>query len=256
MKNKGVKKIAAVSFLALAGLCLAGCSARNSAPASTDELQDRFEAALQTGDTNAIFALYYRSGTNDMSLPATFWSHALAQYLSDHSTNDLHASSSLLPLPQNFETESVINGIRFRPDVTILGMIDGRLPGWNIEIPYGKRGGHFYLAGTTRERIYEPKVKEMAYSIAISSTNFTVPTAYSLAVIYTQNGKDVEKHFTGTNWFHSLFWGNELKSCVLKKTSGDNNSLKIEIREGLTNKLFDSETTPATDTIAYKGSPS
>ena len=166
-------------------------------------------------------------------------------------------------LYEDYETESVMNGIRYKPNVTVLGMIEGFLSvndngtntSWGTQLPYGEKNGRFYLAGTTTEKIYEPKVKETPFQITITRTNYSVPTAYALSYVYLQNDQEIKKTFAGTNTFRRLIWANELKSCVLRKLSEDNDMLKLEIIEISTNRLLtllNSETSSTNAPIVYE----
>jgi len=132
---------------------------------------------------------------------------------------------------------------------------NGTNTSWGAEFPYGERKGGFYFAGTTAEKIYEPKVKEKPFQITITRTNSSVPTAYAFSYVYLQNDQEIKKTFTGTNTFRRLVWANELTSCVLRKLSDDKDLIKLEISELSTNKLLtllDSETSSKNAPIIYE----
>lgn len=259
-----MKKLLAVSLFAFAAAFNSFCAPANPPPTSAEQLRSEFEAALKVGDTNAILSLYNWDGvSNGMKKMRDVAFHGLAEFLAKYPTNEMHTFVRLRPLRDGYEMESVSDGIRYRPNVSVAGMIQGTLSvddhgtntSWGMEIPYGEKNGGFYFAGATTEKIYEPKVKENLFEVDVGTTNLTESTAYVISFVYLQNDQEINKSFTGTNEFHKFVSGNELKSCVLRKISDDNNSLKLEIQEFSTNKLLtlvDSETSSTNTPIIYE----
>ena len=259
-----MKKFLAVLLLAFAAVFNSFSAPANPPPASAEQLRSALEAALKAGDTNAILSLYNRDGvSNSIDLYLSRAIQGWSAFRSKYPTNRLRASVWLWPLRDDYETEGIINGIRYRPNVSVVGMIDGSLSvddngtntSWGTEFPYGEKNGGFYFAGTITEKIYEPKEKEKPFLIAVTSTNRSALTSYAISYVYLQNNQEIKKTFTGTNTFQRYIWANELKSCILRKLSDDKNSLKLEISGFSTNKflkLLDSETSSTNTTIIYE----
>jgi hypothetical protein len=258
-----MNKLLAMLLLAFAAV-LNSCAPAYRAPASADGLKGRFEAALKAGDTNAILSLCNWDGVpNRMAPSLSSVIRGWSEFRSKYPSNQLHASVWLRPLREDYETEGIMNGIRYRPNVSVVGMIEGSLSvddngtntSWGAVFPYGERKGGFYFAGTITEKIYEPKVKEKPFQITITRTNYSVPTAYAVTYVYLQNDREIKKTFTGTNGFYRLIWANELKSCVLRKISGEKDLLRLEISQLSTNKLLtllDSKTSSTNAPIIYE----
>lgn len=259
-----MKKLLPMLLIASVAL-LNSCAPPNNAPTSADELKERFETALATGDTNAFLSLYNWDGVpNRMDPSLARIIQGWTEFRLKFPSNELQASVWLWPLREDYETEAIINGIRYRPNVSVIGMIQGSMnvndngtnTGWGPMIPYGTKDGRFYFAGTTTEKIYEPKVKETLFEITVTRTNFSTPTAYALSYVYFQNNQEIKKAFTGTNGFRRLVSANDLNSCVLRKLSNDNVLLTLEITEISTNKitkLLDSEISSTNTPLVYEG---
>jgi hypothetical protein len=236
----------------------------NQPSTSAEQLRSELEVALKAKDTNAFLGLFNWEGvSNKTNGYANVVAKRLSEFFLKYTTNSIRPNVYLQPLPEDFETEGVVNGFRYRPNVFVKGMMQFSLSvldngtnfGDGAQIPYGETNGDFYFAGTTREKIYEPKVKEKPFQITVTSTNFSMPTAYTISYVYLQNDQEIKKTFTCTNSLRRLVWGNELKSCILRKLSSDDNLLKLEISELSTNKsltLLDSETSFTNTPIIYE----
>ncbi len=226
--------------------------------ASEQELEDRFETALKARDTNAIFALYNLQGVSDKMKPALVTSR-MWKGLTEAPNNGTRVSSELLPLPTNYETEMVRDGIRYTPNVSLLGMISGNLSweengtnfGRGFQFPYGKQGDRYYLAGSAETRIYEPKTKDKALLISVATSNNQAVAAFSGTFTYVQNGQEIEKEIKGPASFNRVAFGDYVKSCVVRKTSDDQNSLQVTISENGSN-VFSSGWVHTTNQIVYE----
>ena len=253
------------------------------APASAQELVSRLQAALQAGDTNAVEALFNWHGISSRTKP--MMPQPLAHVL-EHTGGTLRADVKLRTLPADFETEAVRDGIRYRPNVTLRGMvsmsvsglIDGTNVGSSVVIPYGQAGRAFFLAGTAEERLYTPTAREKMFEIRVAglfATNGQVTVhpsnAAPFSVVYynvqradapsfegwfsyVQNGKEIRKEFSGKGYLQRLFWGDSIKSCTVCKTSDTNSSIQLVIAEEY-KTVFASEPVTTQEPISYKGEP-
>jgi hypothetical protein len=238
-------------------------------PTSVEQLRSEFEAALQAKDTNAILSLFNWEGvTSSTNSYPNVVAGKISQFLLQYPTNELEVFTRLRSLPDDFETEGVINGIRYRPNVSVTGMITGTLGvkrdgtnfSWGTQIPYGAKNGRFYFAGTTAEKIYEPKTRDRILVVAVSSGAISddSPT-FTGTCIYVQNGADIKRDIRGKGTAHKTFYGDYVKACTVKKTDGGSRPLNLEIHEGIVKDqkmvqttVFSGKTTATNDLITYE----
>ena len=116
------------------------------APTSAEQLRSELEAAVKSKNTNAIAALFNWTGVaGDMKemlieMPA---------YL----IKDDIAVVKLLPVPAGFEATNEVDGVRYFPNIPVIGIIDieSTRKGNSWKLPYGESAGNFYLSGTAQE---------------------------------------------------------------------------------------------------------
>jgi len=240
-----------------------------SPPTSVEQLRSEFEAALQTKNTNAILALFNWEGvTNSTNSYPNVVARKMSQFLLHYPTNELHVFARLRLLPNDFETEGIINGMRYRPNVSVVGMMEGSLGvtldgtnfSWGSLIPYGAKNGQFYFAGTTAEKIYEPKTRDRILVVTVSSGVISddAPT-FTGTCTYVQNGAEIKRDIRGKGAAHKTFYGDYVKACTLKKTDGGNRPLDLEINEGIVKDqtmvqttVFSGKTTATNALITYE----
>ncbi len=236
-----------------------GGAARNRAdaapPASEEQLLARFKSALENKDTNALMALVNWQGVPEPTrLP---WLFPVQQFLA-HLPAGAPVSVRCRPLPPDFETEMVRDGIRYLPNVELLGMVDysfavmnnGTNTGWSISMPYGTKGGSFYLAGTAGQKIYEPKTKDKVLTAQIDGVTFGPhTTTITGSCVYVQNGKELKKDFKGST--HILMFGDYIKSCIVQITSEDKQAPQLFINED-GKRVFESAKLDGKEPIVYE----
>ena len=122
--------------------------AAKDAPASPDELAKRLEQALKAKNQGAALELFCWDGVSkDMKDKQEAPMHILF----DEMGQGLELSSVKLgPLPPDFPVEQVLNGVKYRPNLPVLGVIHVMLaedvnPTEFIFV-YGKKDDTFYLS--------------------------------------------------------------------------------------------------------------
>jgi serine/threonine protein kinase len=226
-------------------------------PASEKELAARFELALKTRDTNAMSALYYWRG-----VPPYMKSFQLRMFdgLMKLPANDTRPSVRLGPVPAGSETEMVRDGIRYTPNISVLGVISGSIDwiengtncGWSVQyVPYGKKGDVFYLAGTSTTKIYTPKTKDKVLHISVGTSNYQTSVTFKGALAYVQNGRVIQKEISSSRYGGELFFGDYVQSCVVRKTSEDKGSIQLTVYED-GKKLFESRLVETQDPVVYE----
>jgi hypothetical protein len=213
------------------------------APGSAEELRSEFESALKDKDTNALAALFNWEGvsSNMQQLMTTSLGFIAKQDI---------ARVKLSPLPDGFKSGHEVRGVRYTPNVTVMGMIDIEYtkPGNAAHMPYGKKGNAFYVAGTTEEKLATSgKEKSLTFSV-VSSGSLDVET-YTGSYVYVKDGKETKQEMNGKGDFSKTFWGDYIKSCSVQKTSGK--SLKVEISED-GKPLFQSGTITGSEPVVYE----
>ena len=224
------------------------CVHAQNAPATADELLQRFEAAMKAKNASAVMTLLDWQGVSeDMKVSQQ---QIIGMICSQEVT-----SVKLSPLPANFRLEFERDGIRYRPNVAVVGVIDIQYAQkGNIgHMPYGKKDNAFYLSNTIQERISQPVTKEISLNISIAGTVLPKPVAFEGFYVYLKGGKEIRESILDTshagNYCHA-FWGDHIKSCVVWKKSLDG---KIQLLINENGKVvFESEWETSNKPIVYE----
>lgn len=130
------------------------------APSTADQLMKRFESAINAKDTNALIALVNWQGVSAKN-------KELASSLLTDDFNLEIDSVTLKPLPEDFQATNELDGIRYRPNVAPIGMIDVQFVKkenavQSTQLPYGKNSDGFWIPGTIEEKFSGPSKTELA----------------------------------------------------------------------------------------------
>lgn len=211
------------------------------APTSAEQLRSEFELALKAKNVNSLMELCYWQGVSDNM--KTMVGNAIA----DIPKRDFVAVK-LLPLPADFQATNELNGIRYRPSVNVVGLIEVEFAkaGNSMQLPYGKHGDAFYLSCTVEEKLPGPFTKAKALNIMVLGTADI--KSISGSCIFVQNGKEIEKNLGkgGTG-----FWGDYIKSCTIQKNPGEGGTMQLIIEED-GKQIFDSQETTDEEVIYEK----
>lgn len=130
-------------------------------PASAEQMRSELESAFKANDTNAVLSLINWDGVSE-------------QMKSFETKNTINAiqhgivAVKLAPLAANFELTRARNGVRFSPNLEVIGLIEIEFakkdtaettPRITRKMPYGKKGNAFYIAGTIEEKVTLPTTK-------------------------------------------------------------------------------------------------
>jgi hypothetical protein len=274
MAQPSMKKLLAVALFVFAAVLNSVPAATNQPPTSAEQLRSELEAAMKAKDIDGILALFYQAGVSNKNIA---WIHKSdwSKAFQEHPRSHLDGLAELKPRFEEDSYEKVANGFQMKPNLSVQGNIHatftlGSLGPGAIEsyfmadtyIPYGEMNGCFYLAGTTVQKIYEPKAPEKIFFLSVSPSLWPEPVAFTGTYIYVQNNKEIEKTINGTNTFQKIFWGDYVKSCTVQKTDGGKSSVKLEIKVSvikdpkekilIPTTVFSGETTSTNDSIAYE----
>lgn len=217
-----------------------------SPPASAEQLRSEFEAALKAKDTNAVLALINWKGVSAEMKSETVGEMA-------DMTGSAVASVKLLPLPADYQPTNEMDGVRYYPNVHVLGQINVETAekGNASQIPYGESSGVFYIAGTVQETFDAHAKKSISLGVMVMGRfPREAPGILTCSYVYAAGGKEKTASFQCTNNWSEAFWGDSIKSCQVAKISGLG-SFKLLITEnGKT--IFDSGMVKTNDSISYE----
>ena len=215
-------------------------------PGSPDQLREAVESALKTKDTNALAELVNWQGASDHMKSLT---GGVVKDLFKHP----YSAVKLIALPDGFRSVFERDGIRYSPNVSVVGMLEVDFSGMDrwVKLPYGKKNAGFYISCTVEEKVPGPVTKSK--TLAIMVTGSTGPDAQKLSgsFIYLQGGKEIKEAIDGKGNFNKSFWGEYIKSCTVRKTSSGDDPIQLMIMEdGKT--IFQSEEVTNNESIVYK----
>ena len=234
--------------LAVTALFLSTASAMTFAkgtPVSAEQLRGQLESAIKAKDTNAIISLFNLQGVaEDMKSIPEMMASSLAQ--------DEVASVKLSPLPADTELTNELNGVRYFPNVTVIGVIDieSKRPGNATQLPYGESAGNFYLSGTVKETFNSNAPKEKMLGVMFVGLFPKKSEVINGAYVFLKGGKELTEVVSFTNSMSYNFWGDGIKSCRFTNASSEG-SIKLRITEDGKN-IYDSGMIEQTNLISYE----
>jgi hypothetical protein len=220
-----------------------------SAPTSAEQLLKQFTKAVKAKDKEAVFGLFnWQNVTNEMKLQLQGFYDPIFQM----EVKDIQLTS----LPADFKSDCEINGVRYHPNVVVIGYINVKLVrGKNYSqeslIPYGKKNNAFYLAGTIEEGVSKSTGKEKSLNVSVMGLTAPKPVSFTGTFVYMKGGKEIKGDISGDQGNLSrAFWGDFIKSCKVQKIS-DFGSIQLTISEN-GKKVFESEEVKTNDPIIYE----
>jgi hypothetical protein len=159
----------------------------------------------------------------------------------------------LLPLPADFQPTNEVNGVRYAPNVLVVGTIDLQFTseGDSLQLPYGQKGGAFYIAGTTEQRMAVPAAKEKSLNITVMGSASPDAPTFSGSYVYVKAGKEITKELSGKGNRSEAFWGDYIRSCSVHKTSDKEGAISLLLSED-GKKIYESNEATAKDPIVYE----
>lgn len=209
----------------------------NAQPTTPEKLKDELTTAMKAQDKEKISALFNWEGVDpQMKEYSKRNINQMAEYPA--------AQIELLPLPEGFKTEFIRDGVRYTPNVKLEGIMrivygeDGPEGITDASIPYGAKDGKYYLPNTVSEKTSYKGPADKTINIGVVGISDEEPLKFEGQCIYIVSGEEKVKAFKGEGNITEAFWGQEVKSCKVKRTS-DSGSMKLNISvEG--NNIFTS----------------
>jgi len=254
MLMKHLLNVACLSFVITA--CGLTSALAKDAPTSADQLRSELESALKAKDTNAVMSLFNSDGgTNDWRESASM--REMMIMVQTHAMLQTNVTSiKLLPLPADFQSVQTNegNGLRSKFNVAVIGMIDVKSSNGSVEqLPYGKKGDDFFIAGTILE-----KIPGKHLNVAVLAGPNPSLLTFTGSWVYVAGGKEIKVNISDTTNRFKMCWGDYIKSCTIQRTS--TNSLDrpgfagwfyFDILEGGT-KVFESPQMTNEDRVVYE----
>lgn len=200
-------------------LCVIGAGLQSvcgkEPPASEQQLLAGVAAAFKAKDQAALVALVNWQGVSESmrSMHAAGLAELVKQEVK---------TVKLAPLPAGFKLEHELNGIRYRPNVAVVGVIEvqSAQAGNAVQIPYGKKDNAFYLVGTIEERFATPATKEKSLNVMVMGTTSPEPVVFEGNYVYMKGGQEIREEISGKGNRSKGFLGDHVKHCEVRKKSG------------------------------------
>lgn len=204
-------------FVCLNLVIIASSALANNPPASAEQLRSQLESAIKAKDRKAIEALSNERGVSDemKSLDGMLFDDLVKPDASIKSV-------ALLPLPKDFQLTNEVGGVRYIPNVSVVGLINVEFKeeGNSLQMSYGQKDGTFYIAGMVAEKSGLPAVKEKDINVIVMGLSAPEPVSFAGKCIYLKNGKEMTEDINGDKGnLSKSFWGDHVKSCTVKRTS-------------------------------------
>ncbi len=202
----------------LLGLVLsAGAASEPAPPASRAELLERVQDAVHNLDRAALRRLYYWEGANSKmrTLHEQLFQDLLAKTILD---------VELTPLPVDYMTEEVREGVKIQLNIKPLGLLEiGVLDekedrAGSVTLPYGKVGNAYYIGALVESKASAADMLKKRYRVSVNGALFPDPTPFKAIYEYLENGERRKAIFQGAGHASRQFRGDQLLACVVVKT--------------------------------------
>jgi len=155
-------------------------------PNSAEQLLNRLQSAIKAKDTNALVALVNCQGISDRM------KSLILPMMADMPNHEI-ASMKLIPLPEKYQSTYEVNGIRYRPNVPPVGLIDVQFVKsenavQSMQVPYGKSSDGFWIPGTLEEKITGAGSTE---ALGLNFGDKIFPTSSSCSRVFPSNVSSV-----------------------------------------------------------------
>ncbi|MGI9535335.1 MAG: hypothetical protein ACR2NW_10335 [Thermodesulfobacteriota bacterium] len=208
------------------------------APSTPKELMNKLVQAINDQNREELVSLFNWDGVEEQmkSIP-----EIVINSLMDGKVK----SAELLPLPEDFKKGFLRNGIKYSPNIKLLGIIKisyenrGNEILGDSKIAYGQKNGKYYLPNTITKKTGYEGPADKTININVIGISVPDPVLFDGMCLYTVSGEEMKKIIKGEGNISEAFWGQEVKSCKIRRLS-DSGSLKLIISVG-SETVFESE---------------
>ncbi|MGI9628786.1 MAG: hypothetical protein ACR2QM_18265 [Longimicrobiales bacterium] len=165
------------------------------------------------------------------------------------------------PLPGDYQARRVRNGLVYRPNVEVEGMLtitfgaSGPPSMGSMSMPFGRTGeGNYLVAGITTEPMSSESegesMEDVSLNVSVVGAGNTEPIQFEGRCVFVASGEELIEPFQGSGNLSKAFWGQYVKRCSVRRTAGAG-WLQMRVSEG-GERVFTSERDEAADSIVYE----
>ena len=236
MKNFFSSNSICAVFILIVGFWSSAAYAQN--PTTPEELKDRLVQAINDQNREELISLFNWDGVDEQM-------RALSERVIDSLMEGKVKSAEFLPLPEKFKEGFVRNGVKYSANIKLVGVIkvsyeeSGNQVIGDSKIAYGEKDGKYYFPSTIAKKTGYTGPPDKTININIIGTSAPDPVLFEGLCLYNVSGQEKKKKIKGEGNISEAFWGQEVKSCTIKKLS-DTGSMKLVISVG-GETIFESE---------------
>lgn len=189
----------------------------NDPPSSGEQLRSELESALKIHDTNGVVSLFNSEGETNEWGESAGMREMMIQLQIRALLQTSNASVTLLPMPTNFPIlqTNLQNGVCTKFNLIVIGMVGVKGQNNNVQqLPYGKNGNGFYIAGISQEKISGKQL-----SIRVLDGPNTDFLTYTGRWVYVKDGHEISVEISDKTNLFTPAWGDYIKSCEIRRTS-------------------------------------
>lgn len=192
-------------------------------PTSAEQLRNELESALKAKDTNAVMSLFnWEGGANGLRESARM-TETIIQVQTSAMLETNVVSVKLSPLPAGFQPAqpNELSGPRQKFNVVVEGTIEVKSQnGQLMQLPYGRKGNAFYIAGSVLE-----KMPGKLLCVQVSAGPNPDVLTFTGSWVYVTGGREMSVNISDTTNQFKMCRGDYIKSCTVRRTS--TNSLDV-----------------------------
>lgn len=232
----------------------AGCAGSEAGlPQSGNELATQVADAAGAEELESLLALVKWDGVSDQlreSLERSI--RSLPEYGV--------ASVEIEALPDGYRDRRVRNGIEYRPNVEVEGLLrvrfgsGGPAGSESIAMPFGRDSEGYRIAGTIEVPIEGASAEnDVSVNIIVVGGGASEPVRFEGSCRVMRSGAEVTESFEGTGNLTSAVWGESVRGCEVRRTS---QAGWIELRLSVGGeRVFSSPRTESSDPIVFEAGP-
>lgn len=231
-------KLATICSLIVLILQIPPATSFADAPDTPEELKNRLVQAINSQNREELTTLFNWDGIDDQM-------KSVSGIVMNSLMEGKVKSAELQPLPEDFRKGFLRNGIKYSANIKLLGVIkityekSGNQVIGDTKIAYGEKDGKYYLPNTVTKKTGYEGPPDKTININVVGMSVPDPVLFEGYCIYTVSGEEIKRIIKGKDNISEAFWGQEVKSCSIKRLT-DSGSLKLIISVG-GDTLFESE---------------
>ena len=191
---------------------------------------NKIRAAFKSNDEQEFWKLFNLEGMSEKVRAS------LDKYLVKKVVKANLIAISLEPLPEDFRTEYVVDGVQYRPNVKPLGLVKmiykkSKSGNPSTSMLYGQKGNELMFAGTVGEKLKDDLPASKQIQVMVMSFSH-LPVTFEGYMIYLQGNKLVRDKIEdmGGGSLTRIVRGEAITYLEVKRTSGEG-AISVKILE-------------------------